>query len=98
MTIIQLPSGREVFDTGKVHIGLRAGERADSSRVFHFDRRADLGVYAEKVQAGLLHAASRARRKSIKPWHRRCVIPLDGSLLARIARVLQWLRLRGPRL
>lgn len=105
---IHLPSGRRVFSTGKVLIGLRAGERPDSARVFDFDRRVDLGVFAEKVQTGQLHTASRARRACTQdrcrqgrkacPVPSQCVVPLGTSLWARICRAVRWLRLRGTRL
>jgi hypothetical protein len=66
--IITLPSGRRVLDTGRVQIGIRHGERADSERRSTRYGEAmprDIGADAEKVQSLLLSPDFCARRGSM---------------------------------
>jgi alkanesulfonate monooxygenase SsuD/methylene tetrahydromethanopterin reductase-like flavin-dependent oxidoreductase (luciferase family) len=89
---VTLPSGRDVINTGRVLIGLRAGERPDSARVLSFARRADTSRDAERIQTALLKPGEVRHHGHMRPDPRTRLralpkpIELDNSLAARIAR------------
>lgn len=93
MAISNLPSGRMVFDTGRVQIGLR------------HERQQFRDQGADAIQQLLLDSATRSARRRYDEafngttYRRPSCIPLDNSWRARLYRWWRWaVSLRGPKL
>lgn len=87
-----LPSGRTVFDTGRVQVGL-----------LHERQHRDHGTSADAIQALLLDKDTRSARRrydeafKATTYRRPSCIPLDNGWRARLYRWWRWaVSLRGP--
>lgn len=95
MPMHSLPSGRMVFDTGRVQVGIRHARQ----------QYRDQGLGADVIQQLLLDSATRSARRRYDEafkdttYRRPSCIPLDNGWRARLYR---WWRLavtlRGPKL
>ena len=84
MTIKHLPSGRVILDTGKVQIGIRAGESA-APRSVDWDAQFNTSADADLIQKALLKKEQPVKYDVTSAGHR-CVFIV--SLVGRVGFVV----------